>query len=141
MLLDLSPPMESPPPGEVYEQLGYALFRAAMQSPGEKDFRERMGKSVEKYRRAQMLYTEQREGVESAKALRCEAMTAHIGFWLASEASKKKVLVEESWKRTKQALKILLEERNALEYRRTFNQLFANAVFEFDLEWDGEYRR
>ncbi len=123
--------------GEIHERMGYAYFRAAMQSDTREAFKERIDRSIASYQKAGDLYGKL---TEPGRALRCDAMIAHLGFWLSPEASQKKRLLDEEWKLTKEALKAFREAGEGLEFGRTHNEHSAHAVLGVLLDWNLEAR-
>jgi tetratricopeptide (TPR) repeat protein len=126
--------------GEGYERLGYALYRLAFQAETYEDFRDRLRQSSAIYANATEFYERPKESVKTAKTLRCKAMTAYIGYWLASEAKEKKRLIDECWRLACDALRAFKEAGEGLEYGKTFNQFSRSADLSFCLEWDGKSR-
>ena len=120
---------------ETYERLGYALYRFAFQADDNNEFRDRLRRSAAIYEKAVEFYGKLNEHVKTAKASRCNAMIAHIEYWLASEAPEKKRLLDECWQRTKEALAAFKEAAYALEYGKTYNQLASTAFLDYALEW------
>jgi len=125
-----------PKMGEVYERLGYAFYRAAMQAESVGQFRERMRQAVENYEKAKEFYDKVLEYGKTPRMLRCDAMIAYFGYWLSSEVAEKKRLLDECWQRTKEALQAFKEAGNSLEYGKTYNQLSSSAYHLFALEWN-----
>jgi len=125
--------------GEIREKVGYAFYRAAMQAESVDEFRERMRLAVANYEKAKELYITGESG-KKPRMLRCAAMIAYLGYWLASEVSEKKRLLDECWRLTKDALKAFEEAGEALEYGKTYNQLSKSAVLGFSLQEDFHVR-
>jgi len=134
--LGLVPEQDSSRIGEIYERLGYAFFRAAMQAENVDEFRERMRQAVANYEKAKQLYGIVGEQGKKPRMIRCDAMIAYLGYWLASEAPEKKRLLDECWQLTKEALKAFEEAGDNLEYGKTYNQLSISALFGIAFEWD-----
>jgi hypothetical protein len=126
---------------ETYERLGYAFYRAAFQAETNDDFRQTLRKAIADYEKAKENYQKLNEPKNTATAIRCDAMIAHTGYWLASDVSEKKRMLHECWRLTKEALKAYREMGDDLEYGKTYNQLSISVVFGFSLEWDFEARR
>ena len=123
---------------EANAKLGYAYYRAAMQSENRGDFDCRMRHAGSSYREADKFYAKCSGKLEKAKALHCKAMITHLDYWLASTVEEKKRLINESWRFTKETLAAFEEVGTAYEFGRVFNRLSANVDFSFFLEW--EYR-
>jgi hypothetical protein len=122
--------------GETYERLGYGLYRAAFQAESNDEFRQRLGQAVSDYEKAKELYQRLNDQKKTGVVLRCDAMNAYMGYWLASEAPEKKRLLGECWRLAQEALKASKEYGNAEEYGETFNQLSVSALLAFCYEWD-----
>jgi len=122
--------------GEVQEKVGYAFYRAAMQAENVQEFRDRMRQAVANYEKAREFYGKLSELGKMSRMLRCDAIIAYIGYWLASEVPEKKRLLAECWQLTKEVLRAFGEGGNALEYGRTYNQLCSSAFFAYVLEWN-----
>jgi tetratricopeptide (TPR) repeat protein len=121
---------------DIYERSGYASYRAAMQSENVNEFRERMSLAIVNYRKAREFYGSLNEQEKKPRMLRCDAMIAYLGFWLASEVSEKKRLLDECWKATREALDSFEEAGDAPEFGKTFNQLSSSAYQKYVLEWN-----
>ncbi len=117
--------------GEIYERLGYAIFRAARQAESVDEFRERIHQAIENYENAKTFYQRLDRAKPDGLALRCSAILAQLDYWLAATASEKRALLEKSWGLTKQSLKIFQAAQDTLEYGRTHNELaaFAGLLF------------
>jgi len=139
--LNLLPQDDFSKMGEIHERLGYALYRFAFQAETNKEFRDRLCQSTVAYGKAIEFYGRPKESVKTARTLRCNAMIAYIGYWLAAEAPEKKRLLGECWRLTLEALKASKESGKAEEYGETYNQLSANALLGFCLEWDYQARK
>jgi len=126
--------------GQVEERMGYAFYRAAMQAGSVDEFKERMRQAVATYEKAKEFYGKSSESSKTPGVLRCDAMIACLGYWLASEAAEKKRLSDECWRLTKEALNGFREARDAWEYGKTYNQLSMGSTFSFVLEWDFKAR-
>jgi len=126
--------------GQVQESVGYAFCRAAMQAESPEEFRERMRQAAANYERAKEFYAGLSELGKKARMLRCDAMIAYVGYWLASEVSEKKRLLDECWRLSKEALNAFEEAEDALEYGKTYNQLSSSAYDKYVFEWSFEAR-
>jgi hypothetical protein len=126
--------------GEVYERSGYAFQKAAMQAEDVNEFRDRMHRAAVNYQKARESYEKVSGGRMRPRMLRCSAMTAYIGYWLASGVSEKKRMLEECWELTKESLKASEEPWNQREYWKTYNQLSSSAIFIFTRESDFKSR-
>src|SRR3990172_6634875 len=118
--------------GTFSERIGSALQKAALKADDVEDFRARMNEAVAAYGEALPAYVQLGERGKG-KVLRCEAMAAYLGYWLAPAPTDKKRLILDASEKAKLALKALDEAREALEYGRTYNELWW--VFEFPLAY------
>lgn len=123
--------------GEIRERIGYCFHKAAMRSENTNEFSERMHLAVANYDGA-------RDFLEGANAndsekipriLRFNAMSAFSGFWLTPKVYRKKRLLSECWKLTKQALEAFRKNEDAFEYGKTYNNLSVSAFFGYTFEW------
>jgi hypothetical protein len=125
---------------DVTERLGYALYHFAFQAETPEEFRERMHQAALSHEKAAQFYAKTTE-TEKGRVPRCEAMIAYIGYWLASEVSEKKRLLDECWRLTKEVLKDLDKTGNAFEYGKTYNQLSSSAAERYCFESSFESRK
>jgi len=124
--------------GEIQEKVGYAFYRAAMQAESVDEFRERMRQAVANYEKAKEFYGRLNDPGKVPWMLRCDAMIAYVGYWLAPKVPEKKRLIDECWRLTKEALQAFEEAGESLEYGKTYNQLSSSASDKLWLEWDFE---
>jgi hypothetical protein len=122
--------------GGRHERMGYAIYRAAMQSETPDAFKAKCADAIESYRKAAEFYKKSNRQIDAPKAIRCEAMIAYVRYWLAEESAEKKRLIDECWKLTKESLELIESLGSDLEYGSTFNQLSSSSYFSFALEWD-----
>jgi KaiC/GvpD/RAD55 family RecA-like ATPase len=130
-------PFES---ANMFGNLGYAYYRAAMQAEKNEEFKARSSRAIESYEKASQYFLKSDEPSRKPRMLRCRAMIAYINYWLASETVKKKTHINECWELAKKALEIFESLDEALEYGTTYNQLVDSALFAFFLEWDFQAR-
>ncbi len=138
--MKLLPEDDSSRLGETCERLGYALYRAAMQAESLDGFRERIREVSANYGKAKKFYERLGDVEKRARTLRCEAMIAFMEYWLATEASEKKKILDECWRLTKGALEAFEGAEASSDYGKTYNQLSISPVFEFTLESDFQAR-
>ncbi len=138
--LDLVPSADYSKRAKIRERIGYAYFRAAMQAEHRDDFESRCNQATEYYRQAKALISRIEKLDEKARALRCDAMIAYLGYWLASEVPEKKRLLDVCWTLAKKSLKEFKKAGNAWEYGRTYNQLSISAFLGSALDWSFEAR-
>ena len=120
--------------GEIYERLGYAFYRSAMQAESQEEFREKTRQAVVNYEKAREFYGHLSESVKKARMLRCDAMIAYVDYWLASNVHEKRRLLDECWRLAKESLKAFEESGELCEYGKTYSQLSASPIFIFTFE-------
>lgn len=133
---NLSPKRISSRKGEICEAMGYAFFRAAMQAENVGQFRTRCAEAVECYEKARDSSDEPESPLTEGRVLRCKSMIAYLNYWLASELSERRRLIELCWGLTKEALDAFFEAGVGSEYGRTYNQLSVAAGLHFALQTD-----
>ena len=133
--LKLLPENDFSKKGETYERMGYAFYRFAFQAESNDEFRQRLRQAMLNYEKAKKSY-EKLSDIEKARTMRCEAMMALMGYWLATEASEKKKLLNDCWKLAKGALEAFEAAGASLDYGKTYNMLSISPVFEFTFESD-----
>jgi len=124
----------------IHVLLGYASYRAAFQVESNNDFGKRMRQAIVSYEKAKELYGKSDMPLNKPRTLRCDAMTAYMSHWLASEVPEKKRLLNECWRLTKESLKAFEEISDGFEYGKTYNQLSTSAFFGFFFERDFQPR-
>jgi tetratricopeptide (TPR) repeat protein len=92
--LNLLPQNDFSRMGKIHERLGYAFHRFAFQSESNDEFKDRLRQSVAAYEKAVQCYGKLNEPVKTPRTLRCNAMIAYTGYWLASEAQEKKKMID-----------------------------------------------
>src|SRR5208337_3551625 len=133
--LNLLPQDDFSRKGGIHERLAYASYRFAFQAESKDEFRQRLSLAIRNYEKAKEVYQKLNEPAKTGRILRCDAMVAHMGYWLSSEVLEKKKLLDECWRRTTEALDALKEAGNGLEYGKTYNQLVSSAFLDYVLEW------
>lgn len=121
---------------EAYERLGYAFHRLAMQGESTDEFRERTHQAIANYEKAKKFYGKLAEAEKSPRTLRCDAMIAYLGYWLAPEVLEKKKLLDNCWRLTQEALNGFRQCRESWEHGKTYNQLLISAILKCTLESD-----
>jgi hypothetical protein len=124
--------------GQIYECLGYAFYRAAMQAESQEKFKERMQRAIEVYEKAHGSYEELVKEPKVSMMFRCKAMMKYLGYWLASVPSEKRKLLDECLDLEGKAMEAFLESGNMLEYGKTYNELSLVFLNRFYLEWNGQ---
>jgi hypothetical protein len=110
--------------GRFQEKAGSCLYRFAMQAGSKEDFRERMRESICAYEKAHCLYANPPATAKPPRQLRCAAVLKYIGYWLASEPSQRKKLLDECLELEDKALAAFLESGELQEYRETYATLW-----------------
>ncbi|MGA3192617.1 MAG: hypothetical protein ABSD73_08935 [Candidatus Bathyarchaeia archaeon] len=126
--------------GDTYERMGHASYKAAMQAESVNEFKERIREAIANHNRAKEFYDSSNNVEKAPRMLRCEAMVALMGDWLATEASEKKKLLDDCWRMTKAALEAFEAAEASWDYGKTYNQLSSGPIFEFTLESDFQAR-
>ncbi len=123
---------------EIQARIGFCLYKAAFQAENQEEFRQRLRHAIEAYEKANHLYA-MLSGPKNKPETRCfEAMRAYLSYWLATETSERKRLIDECWKLTKEVLENTRKSENASDYGKTFNLVSSSAYHKFVLEWDFE---
>jgi hypothetical protein len=128
--------------GELYERLGYAFRKAAMQADDADEFKDRMTKANANYENAREAYGRINgdEATTRAKSLRCDAAIAYIEHWLAPDSAEKKKLLDECWKLAAASMQAFEKAGEQGEYAKTYVQLSDAAIFLFTREYDFKSR-
>ena len=122
--------------GEVQERIGFCFHRAAMQAGSQEEFRERMRHAIEANEKAHRSYEKLQGKQRDARRLRCDAVVKYLGYWLTSNPSEKRKLLDDCLELEGKALASFLESGDMLEYRRTYNELSLVFFCRVFLEWD-----
>lgn len=126
--------------GDTYERMGYASYKAALQAESVNEFKERIRDAIANHDKAKKFYDGLDDVEKAPRMLRCEAMMAFMGYWLATEASDKKKLLNDCWRLTRAALEAFEAAEASWDYGKTYNQLSIGPIFEFTLESDFQAR-
>ena len=118
--------------GEIREQVGYCLYRGALQAETREEFKSRMLEAVGAYERAAEVY----EKVEHAKNLYCKAMALYANSWIHVEASRKREVLDDCGKLLKKSVKAFEEAGDRLSYGKACNDLSLCLYDRMWLEWD-----
>ncbi len=116
---------------DIREQIGFCLFRAALQARAHKDFRSRMKLAIRAYETAAELFEKVEEEGMRARMNYSRAMAVYASSWLAVDPSKKRGMLEDCWSLGKEVLKCFEEAGDSFGYGRVCNDL---------LEKCGEHR-
>jgi len=126
--------------GEIHEPLGYASYRSAFQAESNDEFRERLRQAILSYEKAKEFYGRLNEAVKASRILRCDAMIAYWGYWLAAEVPERKRLLDECWRMGKEDLKAYDEAGDQHGYGETCLGLADCLDERLDLELDMQMR-
>ena len=122
--------------GEFQERIGFCFHRAAMQAESREEFKKRMRRALEAYKQVHRFYEKLVDEQKDAKMLRCKAITRYLGYWLTSDPSEKRKLLDECLELESKALALFSESGDMLEYGRTYNELPLVFLCRVSLEWD-----
>ncbi len=122
--------------GGIQARIGHCLRRAAFQAENQVECRKRKQQAVEAYEQACEFYAGLMDGQKSAWMFRCKAMVNYLGYWLVSDPSERRRLLDECLESAKKALATFWNSRNILEYGKTYNELSDPGWFRIFLEWD-----
>ena len=125
--------------GEIQEKIGHCFHKVAMQAESREEFKQRMQRAAEAYEKAGELYEKLAEEQE-ARSFRSRAVAKYLGFWLTSNPSERRGLLDECLELADKALAIFSESRDMQEYGRTFNALSSDLSV-FFLRWVHEWDR
>jgi len=122
--------------GVVQERIGYCLRRGAFQAETQEQFKSRMLKAVKAYERARGFYEKPMDEQKTARVFRCEAIAKYLGYWLTSDPSDKRALLDECLELEGKALTFFSESDDMLEYGRTYNELWLVPWLRANLDWN-----
>jgi len=126
--------------GEIHDKIGHCFHRASFQAESREDFRERVQLAVEAYEKAGELY-EKLAGEQKVRSFRSRAVAKYLGFWLTSDPSERRRLLDECLELAGKAMEIFSESRDMQEYARTYNALAHYEYSVFTLRWVHEWDR
>jgi hypothetical protein len=109
--------------GDIQERIGFCFQNAAMQAETPEEFRDRVQYAIEAYEKAGDLY--QRDGSKpvAERKLRCDAIIKYLGYWLTSDPSEKRKLLDECLDLEGEALTCFSEFEETVEYSKTYDDL------------------
>ncbi len=122
--------------GEFQERIGLCLYRAAMQAESREEFLERMQHAVEAYEKAYGFYERLVDEQSTAKKFRCNAIAKYLGYWLTSNPSEKRKLLDDCLELEGKALTGFWKSGDVQEYARTYCELSLVFFCRVFLEWD-----
>jgi KaiC/GvpD/RAD55 family RecA-like ATPase len=125
--------------GEIYERLGYVFYRGAFQAESGSDFQERIQKAAKDYGEARELYGKL-NGSMKTRMLRCDALIAYMGYWLAAEVPEKRRLLDECSRSARQAMKSYDEGGDQIDCAKMCLELAEFLDARLDLELDTQMR-
>jgi tetratricopeptide (TPR) repeat protein len=139
--LDAIPVPDFSGSGDLHERLGYAFRKAAMQAEDVNEFKNRMNKAADHYRKAFEAFERVNDSeAADAKGLRCDAAKAYVEHWLASDSSEKKKWLDECWKLVAESMRTFEKAEERSEFVKTYVQLSDAAIFLFTREPDFKSR-
>ena len=122
--------------GEIQERIGFCFHKAAMQAESQEKFRERIQQGVEAYKKARGFYEGLLNKQKAARRFRCMAVAKYLGYWLTSDPSEKRKLLDDCLELEGKALAGFLESGDMREYRKTYSELSLVFFCRVFLEWD-----
>ncbi|UCB59982.1 MAG: hypothetical protein JSW72_07680, partial [Candidatus Bathyarchaeota archaeon] len=122
--------------GSIQEQIGHCLHRASFQAENQAECRERKQQAVEAYEQACKFHAGLGDSQENGWMFRCKAMAKYLGYWLTSDSSERRRLLDECLEFERKALMTFWSSRNVHEYGKTYNELSNPIWFRVFLEWD-----
>jgi len=126
--------------GESLERLGYSLSRAAMQAESKDEFRKRIEKSLVTFGKANETFQKSSDSIAGAKAIRCQAMSEYLRYWLEPDVTTKREHIDNAWKDAKDAFEAFLSLKQFPDFARTCNEMYLAAVLSFNFEADATRR-
>ena len=126
--------------GETYERLGYAFYRAAFQAESNEEFRQKLRQAIRDYGEAKELYGRLNDSAKMPSMLQCDAIIAYLGYWLASEGSEKKNMLDEVCKIEREILRLYQARGDQLELGKTCTRMARILSYRLDLELDMQTR-
>jgi KaiC/GvpD/RAD55 family RecA-like ATPase len=109
--------------GEIQERIGFCFRNAAMQAESREEFRGKMQYSIEAYKKASGFYDMPLNKQTATRRLRCGAIVKYLGYWVTSNPSEKKSLLDECLELESEALACFSESEDFFEYGKTYNDL------------------
>ncbi len=122
--------------GKIQERIGFCFHRAAMQAESREEFRGRMQRAIEVYEDAGRTFEKMADEQKAAWMFRFKAVAKYLGYWVTSDPSEKRRLLDECLELERDALTAFWKLGNMLEYGRTYNELSLVFFFRGFLEWD-----
>ena len=126
--------------GEFLERIGFCFHRAAMQAKTQKEFRDRMHQAIKVYRNAHRIYEKLADKQKVARMFRCEATINYLKYWLTSDPSEKRKLLDKCLESEGKALTAFSRAGDMLEYGRTYTRFKLVFQRRITLEWNRQVR-
>jgi len=120
---------ESMTVGHLLERKAYALYKRALQAENVGEFGPRADAAEEAYEKASADHQRVSSRDSEAITSRCHAMISFLRFVRSGTADERRKHAHEAWEHAKDALDKFDILGNPVEFCRTFNDLFASAVF------------
>jgi len=124
--------------GEIQEKKGHALYRAAFQAESQKEFKEKMQRAVNTYKKAMGIYRELVDEQGVVWTSRCEAVAKYLNFYLTSNPSERRKLLGECLELEEDVLAAFWNMGKKLEFCRTYNELVPVCWWNSEFEWNRE---
>jgi hypothetical protein len=123
--------------GDIQERIGFCSQNAAMQAETPEEFRDQVQYAIEAYEKAGDLYQRYGSKPVAERKLRCDAIIKYLGYWLTSDPSEKRKLLDECLDLEGEALAYFSESEETVEYSKTYDDLalvfFLRVFLENDL--------
>jgi len=124
--------------GEIQERIGFCLYRAAMQAESKDEFEEKIQQAVEAYENAHKFYERLANDQKAARISRSDAFRKYLDYWLTSDPSAKRRLLDECLALKGKALDAFSKSGDKLEYGRTYGEPPLAFLLRACLEWDNQ---
>jgi hypothetical protein len=126
--------------GDLLARKAYAHHMAALQAETVEQFKKLTNDAIDCYKKAAVSYQDVTEPWASGKKNHCDAMTAYLGYWLASDSTEKKKLADDAWDHAKAALSILEAKGRSNDFADVFNDLSYSVAFSYNHDGEAESR-
>jgi hypothetical protein len=119
---------------EIGESIAHALSKAAFQADSLEEFRKRVESALDAYGRAQEALQKHSDPTALARAIRCQAMSDYLRFWLEPDTATRRKHVDNAWNHARRALESFLAMRDFPELGKTCSDIFVAAALSYDFE-------
>lgn len=109
--------------GGIQEKIGHCFHRGAFQAESQEEFKKRMRQAIEAFDKARGFYEKTADEKKDAWMFRCEALTKYLGYWLTSDPSEKRKLLDECLELEGKVLAAFSESGDMLAYGKMFSKL------------------